>query len=316
MYKVKKILVPTDFSCHSLAAVEHAVILGEKNDAEVTLLHVDEFGVSPVGALGFEHKAIQEYQEAKKSFVADEFRKLTQHISGRSVRASTELMQGRAYKVIVEVSETEEYDLVVIATRGLTELSSHLIGGTAERVVGLSRQPVLSVRGLPQRKGKIRSILCPTDMSPSGNNALTYALSITRQTGARLYVQYTSELQTPEDESALREKLPRLEDFHPMANELTVEFLFDRDVEPCNSIIRFAEDREVDLIVMSTHGRKGLRRVYIGNNTAEVVRQASCPVLTITHPLHKMIFSRPVTEAVHHSKLASSISRDEPTESQ
>jgi hypothetical protein len=47
---------------------------------------------------------------------------------------------------------------------------------------------------------------------------------------------------------------------------------------------------------MSTHGKKGLRRVYIGNNTAEVVRQSRTPVLTVMHPFHKRVFSRPATE--------------------
>ena len=75
-----------------------------------------------------------------------------------------------------------------------------------------------------------------------------------------------------------------------------MEYVFDRDVEPSNSIIRFAEDRDIGIIVMSTHGRKGLRRVHIGNNTAEVVRQSPRPVLTVTHPLHRTVFAAPVTE--------------------
>jgi nucleotide-binding universal stress UspA family protein len=91
-------------------------------------------------------------------------------------------------------------------------------------------------------------------------------------------------------------RVPTLEEHHPLAGEVRVEYVFDRDVEPSNSIIRFAEDRDVSLIVMSTHGRKGIRRVYIGNNTAEVVRQSTRPVLTVTHPFHKKVFSHPLTE--------------------
>ena len=91
-------------------------------------------------------------------------------------------------------------------------------------------------------------------------------------------------------------RVPNLEEHHPLAKEVNIEFVFDRDVEPSNSIIRFADDRGVSMIVMSTHGRKGLRRVYIGNNTAEVVRQSTRPVLTVTHPFHKKMFARPVTE--------------------
>jgi len=91
-------------------------------------------------------------------------------------------------------------------------------------------------------------------------------------------------------------RMPDLHEHHPLFKEVKYELIVDRDLEPSNSIIRFAEDRDVGMIVMATHGRKGLRRVYIGNNTAEVVRQSSRPVLTISHPFHRRIFTHPLTE--------------------
>jgi nucleotide-binding universal stress UspA family protein len=112
-----------------------------------------------------------------------------------------------------------------------------------------------------------------------------------------------SELERPEREEEIRAKLPQLTEHHHLAENVEVEYMFDRDVDPSNAIIRFADDRDVSMIVMSTHGKKGLRRVFIGNNTAEVVRRSIRPVLTITHPLHKAAFQRPVTEAYHPSTL-------------
>lgn len=297
MYTPKRILVPTDFSPHAQDAVEHAVLLGTQYEAEITLLHVEEFIVSPLGALHAEGNFIRDYQRRKEEFLEQQFEVLLRKYAGRRVQMKTRIIPGRAYKVIVEESEKQEYDLIVIATRGLTHLSSHLIGSTAERVVRLARQPVLSIQRGPQNGGKVSSVLCPTDLSPAANIALSYALSIARQNNATLYIQYISELDRPESESEIRKRLPNLSDEYPRAEEVKVKYLFDRDVEPSNAIIRFAEDHEIGMIVMSTHGRKGLRRVYIGNNTAEVVRQSTRPVLTITHPIHKTLFSRPVTEA-------------------
>jgi nucleotide-binding universal stress UspA family protein len=213
----------------------------------------------------------------------------------------TEVQQGRAYKVIVEESERRDYDMLVIATRGLTHLSSYLIGSTAERVVRLSRQPVLSIQQAPKLEGRITSVLCPTDLSPAGNVALSYALSIARLNRATLYLQYIAELEKPEREEHIRRRMPDLKEHHPRADEVRVEVVLDRDVDPSNSIVRFAEDREIGIIVMSTHGRKGLRRVFIGNTTAEVVRQSNRPVLTVTHPFHRRIFTRPLTEMVQPS---------------
>jgi nucleotide-binding universal stress UspA family protein len=270
--------------------------MGSPNHTAITLLYVDEFPVSPLGALRVEGKEIAAFREKERGEAEARLGLLRDAYQDHPVSIGTTIKEGRAYKVIIEEGEREEYDMIMLATRGHTSLSTSLIGSTAERVVRLSRQPVLSIREVPASGGRISSILCSTDLSPAGNVALSYALSFARQNGAKLYIQYISELDHPEPEAEVRKRLPLLQDHHPQAAGVRVEWVFDRDVEPSNSIIRFADDREVDLIVMSTHGRKGLRRVYIGNNTAEVVRQSSRPVLTVTHPFHRKIFSRPVTQ--------------------
>lgn len=296
MYTPHRILVPTDFSIQALAAVDHAMLLATRFQAEVTLLHVDEFSVSPLGALGIRAAYVDTYQQKKREFLEQQMESLVRRMNSSGVRIHMQIAQGSAYKVIIELSENEDFDLVVIAARGLTGLSTHLMGSTAERVVRLCRQPVLSVQGPPVHRGSVSSVLCPTDLSPAANVALLYSLSIAHQYGATLYIQYISELEKPEAPEQIRKKFPALTEILPEAAQVRTEYVLDRDVEPSNSIIRFAEDRDVSMIVMSTHGRKGIRRVYIGNNTAEVVRKSTRPVLTMSHPLHKQMFSRPVTQ--------------------
>jgi nucleotide-binding universal stress UspA family protein len=296
MYEIRKILAPTDFSKHAEDALEHAVLLGEQYRAEITLLHVDEFMVSPLGAREISDEPVRKYHDRKVVFFEEQFEILRRALAGRGVTVRTQVVPGRAYKAIVEESERREYDLIVIATRGLTHLSPHLIGSTAERVVRLSRQPVLSIQHVPKTEGRVTSVLCPTDLSPAGNAGLSYALSIARQNKAVMYLQYISDLEKPETRDEVLQRLPDLRQHHPQAEEVRVEVVIDRDVEPSNSIIRFADDRDIGLIVMSAHGRKGLRRVFIGNTTAEVVRQSSRPVLTVVHPFHRRIFSAPLTE--------------------
>ena len=296
MYELRNILVPTDFSYHADNALEHALFMGSRFQANITVLHVDEYAVSPLGAREIDDEAVRRYRERKAAFFEEQFARIRQGVEGYTVTLDTMVMQGRSYKAIVEESERKEYDLIVLATRGLTHLAQHLIGSTAERVVRFSRQPVLSIQQAPKPGGVIDSVLCPTDLSPAGNVALSYAISIARQTNAKLYIQYISELEKPESREQVLKNLPPLTEHHPQADEVEWEFICDRDVEPSNSIIRFAEDRDIGFIVMSAHGRKGLRRAYIGNNTAEVVRQSTRPVLTVTHPFHRRIFAHPLTE--------------------
>lgn len=296
MYELHRILVPTDFSKHADEALEYALYLGGRFHPDIVLLHVDEFPVSPLGVADVRDDVVRQYQQRKAEYLNEQFARIRRGLEGRPVQVEQQVLPGRAYKVIIEESEKREYDLIVMATRGLTHLSTDLIGSTAERVVRLSRQPVLTIQQGLEVGARVESVLCPTDLSPAGNAALSYALSIARQFKAHLSIQYISELERPESREQVMAKMPDLKALHPQADEVQTEIVIDRDVEPSNSIVRFADDREISIIVMSTHGRKGLRRVYIGNNTAEVVRKARQPVLTVSHPFHKRAFAHPLTE--------------------
>lgn len=53
--------------------------------------------------------------------------------------------------------------------------------------------------------------------------------------------------------------------------------------QPADAIIQFAQERDVDLIVMGTHGRSGLQHVLLGSVAEKVVRHAPCPVLTVRY---------------------------------
>jgi nucleotide-binding universal stress UspA family protein len=61
------------------------------------------------------------------------------------------------------------------------------------------------------------------------------------------------------------------------------------DAEPYSEILRVAQDNSCDLIVMGTHGRTGLRRIFMGSVAEKVVRQAPCPVLTVKMPFPESV---------------------------
>lgn len=302
MYTIRKILCPTDFSVYSKNALEHAVTLAQQQDAEITVLHVDEFDVSPLGSFHLHDEEIGRYRDLKTRFLKDQMDVFAGETIPGHIPFETRICPGRAYKTIVEEAEANNFDLIVIARRGTTNLSDHLVGSTAERVVRLARCPVLSMRGTnPPAERGLKYILCPTDFSPSANAALSYAISMADKYNSKLFIQHISEIAGEPDVQSIESKAPKLSDISKKAKDVDIEFIYDRDIEPNNSIIRFAEDRDIDLIVMSTHGQKGLRRVFIGNNTAEVVRKAGCPVLTVTHPIHKVVFSKLATRGGEYS---------------
>jgi len=142
----------------------------------------------------------------------------------------------------------------------------------------------------------IRHILVARDFSPCSERALEAALILAERAGATLHVVHAEVLHEdpygkPEEAAAtldklrtrLKEGIERDQDFtyrfDPGSVKMEHEVL--RDVAAAPALIDYAETHDVDLIVMGTHGRRGLRRMLLGSVAEEVVRWAPCPVLTV-----------------------------------
>lgn len=150
---------------------------------------------------------------------------------------------------------------------------------------------------------QLKRILCPTDFSESSGHALTYAISFAEQYGATLYLLHVIEPLTPvpgidmapmltyEDRPNIMERIQELLEEAVPANikeKLTVKTLIARGA-PFLEIIRTAQEEQIDLIVIATHGRTGLSHMLLGSTTEKVVRKAACPVLSVKHPEHEFV---------------------------
>jgi nucleotide-binding universal stress UspA family protein len=147
---------------------------------------------------------------------------------------------------------------------------------------------------------QLRQILLPTDFSGCANYALPYATAIARATKAKIICVHIVEPVVPTvGYTGLAEPLPiadvseQLE--HSAERELpklaAAEGTEGVEIEeviahgdPAAEIVRVAEERGVDLIVISSHGRTGLGRIIFGSTAEAVVRHAGCPVLVVKPP--------------------------------
>jgi nucleotide-binding universal stress UspA family protein len=144
---------------------------------------------------------------------------------------------------------------------------------------------------------QIRTILLPTDFSECGNYALSYAASLARKFDASIICVHVIEPMVPTvGYSGMTEPLPiaditdQLEDSaerelpkiaqREECTGLEIEELIVHG-EAAAEIVRVAKDRNVDLIVISSHGRTGLGRILFGSTAEAIVRHASCPVLVV-----------------------------------
>ncbi len=292
MYKLERILCPTDFSSASIEAIRFASFLSKNASCQLTIIHVDEQENSPLGYFERDEQTLNQHHEHVSGFAQSKFAEIVKQEGLSPERTSLLVRFGTAYHEIVEVAELNRFSLVVIATEGLGRSSPHLIGRTVERVVRLCRAPVMTIKPRqPRDQAKVETILCPTDFSEYSNFAIPYAVSIARTYRARIILLHVTDLNVQHPE-ALLQKFPDPRFYHDEADQIQIEKIVGRDVEPENTIVRLAEEYQVDLIVIGTHGARGMRRVQIGNTVEEVVRRTASPVLTITHPIHKAVFPR------------------------
>jgi universal stress protein A len=143
---------------------------------------------------------------------------------------------------------------------------------------------------------EIRSILAPTDFSAHSEKAMRYACGLAERVGAELHLLHILSEILPagpdpllmpvmppeyyeENEQRARETLSRLLDpawGSPRSVVTTVRW-----GSPVESIVNYADEQKIDLIVIATHGRTGLSHVLLGSVAERIVREAPCPVLTI-----------------------------------
>lgn len=143
---------------------------------------------------------------------------------------------------------------------------------------------------------KLKKILYPTDFSDSSLEALKYAISFAREFKAKLVLMHVV------NEKVFSEglNLPRVVSIEALEREMTAEAERQMKViipveergrldaetvivrgNPFLEIIRYAHERDVDLIIIGTHGRSGVEHVIFGSTAEKVVRKAPCPVLSV-----------------------------------
>lgn len=142
---------------------------------------------------------------------------------------------------------------------------------------------------------KIETILCPVDFSERSAEAYDYAYSLARHYEAKLFVQHVAEQllalydgyvpQPQIDEVYAHQNAHAHERFHELAasmdNDVEQQFVFQRGDSAADSILSFAEDHQIDLIVMGTHGRRGLDRLIMGSVVERVLRKTRRPILAV-----------------------------------
>ena len=225
---------------------------------------------------------------------------VTDRLRGNGVRSRVRIEEGRAAETIVAIADDEAADLIAMTTHGRSGFARWILGSVADRVLHLSRKPVLLVHAQPdgQVKGaEFKRILVPLDGSATAESVLPFVKRLAADTKASLVLEGvivptaslyagtfvpSSPPALPEIEAGSREYLDDVA-IKIKKEGLSVTTRVDVGYA-AETILEAASATGADLIALCTHGRSGPERWIRGSVADAVLRHSDRPCLVLPAP--------------------------------
>jgi nucleotide-binding universal stress UspA family protein len=286
--KLHNIVVGIDFSPESEIALAQAESIARQNHGTLMLVHsvgVTEAGhymleVAQPGA-GWTRHVQKRLEEARR-----ELRQVAERSRARGASVEHHIASGFPDEALVEQATKRRADLVVVGTQGRSAVDHFLLGSVAQHVVRLAPCPVLVARRSTAPEPP-RRLLVPTDFSRQADTGLDLALTVAAP-GAiieLLHCWHPPSLLGDEtaaewhrDARAAAEQRGRQLVERRTRRGVTLELALSEEA-PARGILRRLEEGRYDLVVIGSHGRRGLRRAILGSVAERVVRHAPISVL-------------------------------------
>nr|WP_314839033.1 universal stress protein [uncultured Flavobacterium sp.] len=271
---MKHILVPTDFSEQAEYALKAAAQLAKKNNASIYLLHLLELPSQMSDAVSSGKSIPEVILFIRKANERLENIKSQSYLDGIVVESSVQLE--KAFSGILSFNETNEIDLIIMGSHGSSNTEHLLIGSNTEKVVRLSKAPVLVIKKDPG-EFQIEKIVFASDFSKETKKPFKKLLKFSQDTNAKLLlvmINIPNSFKTTQKSDQILEKFLRK---HDLENYSTHVYN-DTNVE--NGITNFAKSKEADLISICTHGRTRLSHFFSGSISQGLINHESRPVLT------------------------------------
>ena len=272
---IRTILVPTDFSTFSEAAVQTAVSFTRALQTKLILLHVVD--VPDYGSFKLRGKAGDiNLQDIAESTASEMLKRIKQSPELRGLNLQIKVRKGLAYQTVVDEGKKCKADLIVMGTHGHTGFDK-LLGSNTRRVVRLSQIPVLSVKE-PLDIKNIKNIAFASSFDQEYSFSFPSIYQFMEMFHAQLYLL---KVITPED-------------FEPTYYSQRVIKEFAEDFQIDDYILQivnadsieegldwFCIENKIDLLFMTTHGRRGLTHWISSSLTEKMGQHNSCPVFSI-----------------------------------
>jgi nucleotide-binding universal stress UspA family protein len=290
----QKILVPLDGSQVAEQALLAAETLARNFQAKLTLVSVLP-SHSPLGGLALARSS-QKPDQYGVNGRQNYLNQLAENLCQRGIPASYTILYGPAVEAINLLMGRQNFDLVVLSNHGRNGFHRRMLGNVATRLIQTVTRPVLLIRprqGDAQWAPSFRRLLVALDGSEFSERVLPYVKAASRMESEALLLRVP---QVPEAHlyGAMIEEIQQLRQqaenqSHEYLENVATALLEDgiearilvEGSRPAKTIVSVAKEEKADLIMLATHGRGEIERLFLGSVADRVVRQAPCPVFLV-----------------------------------
>ncbi len=294
----KKILVATDFSESANIAVQHALEIARQQGAELVLLHVGDLLERPAEIPPQLLGIAAEYEHILKERLAtvrEQLAALRERIDGQGVTISQTLINGLPGEAIPKAAKEIGAHLLIVGTQGLTGFRRFFLGSVAEQTIRNAQTTTLVVRGTPPQGGGYHNILVPVDFSAYSKPTLKTAVDMAAK-DAKIDLFYALQLpgvgwghetwgpdwkhMGPALREAYKARADELIAQCSGRSDLKLAF-HQHESSPAAGIQTQLDEGKYDLVVMGSHGHRGVKRWILGSVANTVTRHAPCSVVVV-----------------------------------
>jgi len=296
----KRLLVATEQVDFCDAPVLTALKIAEQNDAQLSILHVLESENSKDRRFvkhfrtGEEILTSTDYEETVKK----EIHKSCAGILESDVDYTINVSPGFPWEEILRLARKERSDLIVLGPHtglanelGVVRVSGK-IGSTVQQVIMHERCPVMIAnRSIPEEKLRFKKVLVGSDFSESCKDALLFAIKLAKKNDSKIFIFHMapvpphprySQADYDKDINRLKQKL--VEYCRVIPAEIEHDFNVWGGALPHLEILKCADKKDADLIVMGSHTKEKGGKWYVGSAVERVSYRSICPVVVVTDP--------------------------------
>lgn len=298
MSPITTVLCPTDFSDTSRHALEHAIAVARWYEARLVGLHAYVPPFYPVTDLVTAGVGDPVPDTGTLKAIEQDVTASLEPARALGIATDTRVESGPAANAIVACAKTLPADLIVIGTHGVDGFEHLVLGSVTEKVLRKATCPVMTVppRAHATSRLPFKHIVCPVDFSPSSEEALRLAFSLAQEADATISLLHVLESPESEPPSHLKYIAPEYHAYREQDANVRLSRLVPEGVrdwctptthiahgKPHDEILSWAAKQHADVIVMGVQGRNAVDVMLFGSTTNQVVRRATCPVLTVRH---------------------------------